>query len=170
MPVFIHADFLVAVGTASPYTTGRLRGVADKLTYAELVTAEGIISEHLRREAEDGPALRVWVVEMSRALHLRRSKVLSLEFARFVTALDVNRYEFHGSTLTRLRRDRRPTGAKGCFSHFLCSSLEFQRKSPNPLRVWWASGMTGMGIAAVRVVGCDGTEGRRMTRVAHEVE
>ena len=100
MPVFIHADYLDAIGAADSVAVGSAVETADGLAYAEFITTEGMISEFLRRWSDRGPLLPDRAIELARTLYLRRGTVQTVDFARFITALDAYRNEFRESTLT----------------------------------------------------------------------
>ena len=133
MPVFIHADYLDAIVAADSVAIGRAVEIADGLAYAEFITTEGMISEFLRRWSDRGPLLRDRAIELSRTLYLRRGTVQTVDFARFVTALDAYRSEFRDSALTledviavQLLRESDSTD-------ILSSNTEFQRYGLRPL-------------------------------------
>ena len=92
-----------------------------------------MISEFLRRWSDRGPLLRDRAIELSRTLYLRRGTVQTVDFARFVTALDAYRSEFRDSALTledviavQLLRESDSTD-------ILSSNTEFQRYGLRPL-------------------------------------
>ncbi len=133
MPVFIHADYLDAIGTADQVEIGEAARAARELAYAEFMTTEGMISEFLRRWSDRGPLMRDRAIEIARAMYLRPGTVISVDFAQFTIALDAYRGEFRDSALTledviavQLLRESDSTD-------ILSANFEFQRYGLRPL-------------------------------------
>ena len=133
MPVFIHADYLDAIGAADSVAVGRAVETADALAYAEFITTEGMISEFLRRWSDRGPLMRDRAIEVARALYLRPGTVTSVDFAQFTIALEAYRNEFRESALTledviavQFLRESNSTD-------ILSANSEFQRYGLRPL-------------------------------------